>query len=895
MAAQNNTPEDKQLALGKVEEVSIIQTMEKSYLDYAMSVIVSRALPDVRDGLKPVQRRIVYAMYKSGFTHDHRYEKSAATVGEVLKNYHPHGDIPVYDAMVRMAQYFSMRYPLVDGQGNFGSIDGDSPAAMRYTEARLSKISGELLNDIEKKTVPYAPNYSGTTEEPTVMPATLPHLLLNGASGIAVGMATNIPPHNVGEVIDATLLVIDNLVDQMKKRKEDLSTVTGLIVPEIHYKGDGELVVTEEMERANMHALQSYFDSEVTIDELMQYIKGPDFPTGAAIYDKVEIAQAYATGKGRVLMRAKTRIEELKNGKFAIIVYELPYQVNKASLIARIADLHKEKKMEGIAALADESDRDGIRVYIELKRDANPQLVLNNLYKLTAMQTTFNVNTVALNDAGVPQVMTLKMVLEYFLKHRFVVATRRAWFELLEARARAHILEGLLIAADHIDEVIKIIRGSADADEARGKLMERFKLSEIQATAILDMQLRRLAALERKKLEDEYANLKNTMEYLEDLLAHPQKMLNTIKKELVKIKEVYGDERRTQVFASKPGEFSAEDLIANEPAIVTVTQSGYIKRQGFDAFRSQARGGKGVIGMTTKEEDVISQVFSCQTHDNLMCFTNLGKVYSVRVFDIPEAQRAAKGTAMVNLIAMSQDERVTAVLAVSMEGKSMQIQEGELSVEDAEAEKKVSYKFLVMGTKNGTVKKTELKEFENLRRSGVIAINLVKGDELRFVKPSTGKDEILQITSEGMSIRYSEIEVRQTARDTAGVRGIKIKDGDQVVGMLVENSKSSALVMTVAEKGLGKKTAFSEWPLQLRGGQGVKAAVLSPKTGKLVSAILIRETHEHLVLSTSKGTVIKLTIADVPKLGRMTQGVILMRISDASGEKIAAATVLLKS
>lgn len=895
MAAQTNNPEDKQLVLGKVDEVSIIQTMEKSYLDYAMSVIVSRALPDVRDGLKPVQRRIVYAMYKSGFTHDHRYEKSAATVGEVLKNYHPHGDIPVYDAMVRMAQYFSMRYPLVDGQGNFGSIDGDSPAAMRYTEARLSKISGELLNDIEKKTVPYAPNYSGTTEEPTVMPATLPHLLLNGASGIAVGMATNIPPHNVGEVIDATLLVIDNLVDLMKKRKEDLTTVTQLIVPEMNYQGEGELVVTEEMERTNLHTLMQYFESEITVDELMEHIKGPDFPTGAAIYDKAEIALAYATGKGRVLMRAKTRIEELKNGKFAIIVYELPYQVNKASLIARIADLHKEKKMEGIAALADESDRDGIRVYIELKRDANPQLVLNNLYKLTAMQTTFNVNTVALNDAGVPQVMTLKMVLEYFLKHRFVVATRRAWFELLEARARAHILEGLLIAADHIDDVIKIIRGSADADTARGKLMERFKLSEIQATAILDMQLRRLAALERKKLEDEYATLKNIMEYLEDLLAHPQKLLNTIKKELVKIKETYGDARRTQVFASKPGEFSAEDLIANEPTIVTVTQSGYIKRQGFDAFRSQARGGKGVIGMTTKEEDVISQVFSCQTHDNLMCFTNLGKVYSVRVFDIPEAQRTAKGTAMVNLIAMAQDERVTAVLAVSMEGKAMKIQEGESSVEDAEAEKKVAYKFLVMGTKHGTVKKTELKEFENLRRNGVIAINLVKGDELRFVKPSTGKDEVLQITSEGMSIRYSEIEVRQTARDTAGVRGIKIKDGDHVVGMLVENPKSSALVMTVAEKGLGKKTAFSEWPLQLRGGQGVKAAVISPKTGKLVSAILIRETHEHLVLSTSKGTVIKLTIADVPKLGRMTQGVILMRISDASGEKIAAATVLLKS
>lgn len=888
-------PDDKQLALGKIEEISIISTMEKSYLDYAMSVIVARALPDVRDGLKPVQRRIVYAMYKSGFTHDHRYEKSAATVGEVLKNYHPHGDIPVYDAMVRMAQHFSMRYPLVDGQGNFGSIDGDSPAAMRYTEARLAKISGELFADIEKQTVPFVANYSGTTEEPTVMPAVLPHLLLNGASGIAVGMATNIPPHNISEVIEATLAVIDNLIDLMKKRKEDLSKVTGLIVPEMLGDVTQEEVEHAAMERANLQTLQKYFDSEVTVDELMQFIKGPDFPTGAAIYDKTEIAQAYAAGKGRVLMRAKTRIEELKNGKFAIIVYELPYQVNKASLIARIADLHKEKKMEGIAALADESDRDGIRIYIELKRDANPQLVLNNLYKLTAMQTTFNVNTVALNDMGVPQVMTLKMVLEYFLKHRFVVATRRAWFELLEARARAHILEGLLIAVDHIDEVIKIIRSSEDADAARFKLMSRFSLSEIQATAILDMQLRRLAALERKKLEDEYALLKNTMEYLEDLLAHPQKLLSTIKKELVKIKENYGDERRTQVFAAKPGEFAAEDLIANEATIVTVTQSGYIKRQAIDAFRSQARGGKGVIGMTTKEEDVISQVFSCQTHDNLMCFTNLGKIYTVRVFDIPESQRTAKGTALVNLIAMSQEERVTAVLAVSTDGKSLQIQEGESSVEEAEAEKKVAYKFLVMGTKNGTVKKTELKEFENIRRTGVIAINLVSGDELKFVRPSTGHDEILLITAEGMSIRFSEIEVRQTARDTAGVRGIKMKDGDTLVGLMVEDPKSAVGVLTISEKGLGKKTIYSEWPLQLRGGQGVKAAVISPKTGRLVGAIGARASHEHLVLSTTKGTVIKINIADVPKLGRMTQGVILMRVNESASERIAAATVLLKS
>lgn len=897
MATQTTPPDDKQLSLGKVEEVSIVKEMERSYLDYAMSVIVARALPDVRDGLKPVQRRIVYAMYKSGFTHSHRYEKSAATVGEVLKNYHPHGDIPVYDAMVRMAQHFSMRYPLVDGQGNFGSVDGDSPAAMRYTEARLSRLSDELLSDIEKNTVIFNPNYSSTTEEPSVLPAVIPQLLLNGSSGIAVGMATNIPPHHLGEVVDSLVYLIDNLNDSLKKRKEDLTKVTELVVPEIAGQGVTEESLTPEQVKEHAHSLSKYFESQITTDELMEYIKGPDFPTGAAIYDTVEIAQAYATGRGRVVMRAVARIEEVKGGKFAIIVSELPYQVNKATLIARIADLHKEKKLEGIAALADESDRDGIRVYIELKRDANPQLVLNNLYKLTAMQTTFNVNMVALSDAGVPQVMNLKMVLEYFVKHRFVVVTKRIWFELEEARARAHILEGLLTAVDHIDEVIKIIRGSEDADAARTKLMERFKLSEIQSTSILDMQLRRLAALERKKLEDEYALLKNTMEYLTDLLSHPHKILSTIKKDLLKIKETYNDPRRTKVFPNKPGEFSAEDLIANEPTIVTVTQSGYIKRQGFDTFRMQQRGGRGVVGITTKEEDVVSHVFSCETHDHLMFFTSLGRVFQVRVFDVPEATRTAKGTALVNLIQINQGEMVTAVLSVKKNERSgaIAIAEGtDETVNEQPAGKSKASQYLLMGTKLGMVKKTALSEFEGIRRTGIIAINLTKGDELRFVKPTKGTDEILLATQEGMSIRFSEIEVRPTARDTAGVRGIKLKESDTMVGMIVNSPKAELNVLTISERGLGKMTNIQDWPLQLRGGQGVKASVVSPKTGKLVTAQAVKEVHEQVILTSNKGTLIKLSLTDVPKLGRQTQGVILMRLSDPQHESVAAATVLVK-
>jgi len=895
MDTKDTIKDESHLAIGKVQAVSIIDEMQRSYLDYAMSVIVSRALPDVRDGLKPVQRRIIYAMYVSGYFHSHRYEKSAATVGEVLKSFHPHGDVPVYDAMVRMAQEFSLRYPLIDGQGNFGSIDGDSPAAMRYTEARLKLITEEVLRDIDKNTVPFMANYSGTTTEPTVLPSVLPNLLLNGASGIAVGMATNIPPHNLGEITDAIIYILDNLTKKATKKK------TVEPVP-VENSGEAEvgLVVEEE---ADVSAIK--FESDVTVDDLLTFIQGPDFPTSGFIYDIDEISRAYITGRGRIVMRAKADIEEVKGGRFAIIVTELPYQVNKATLIARIAELHKDKKLEGISVLQDESDRDGIRVYIELKRDANPQSVLNNLYKMTAMQSTFNVNMVALSDAGVPRLMNLKMILESFIKHRFSVITKRTEFELEQAQARAHILEGLLIAVDHIDEVIRIIRQSADAEEARIGLMERFKLSEIQATAILDMQLRKLAALERKKLEDEYALLKKTIDYLLDLLAHPMKILGVARQELKKIKEKYADERRTKVYKSKVGEFSEEDLVQNEPTIVTVTQSGYIKRQGMNAFRTQSRGGRGVSGITTKEEDVVSHIFACNTHDHIMFFSNKGKVFQIRVFEIPESSRVAKGQALVNLINIEQGEHITAILTAASKtskGKvSIQIGEGEapVAVESADIDAEVlvqnagatrETKFLVMGTKNGTVKKTLISEFSNIRKSGLIAIKLNGKDELRFVKPSSGKDSVVIVTNQGNSINFKEDEVRETARDTAGVRGIKLKETDHLVGMILFD-KPEGKLLTIMARGLGKMTSLSEWPVQARGGQGVKAAQVTEKTGNVVAAMTIRPNSESVVLTSQKGVIIKLPIKDVPTLGRQTQGVILMRISGSS-DSVAGAAVL---
>lgn len=821
--------------IGKVELAPIVDEMKRSYLDYAMSVIVSRALPDVRDGLKPVHRRIIYAMHQQGLHHTSRYQKSAAVVGEVLKNYHPHGDVPVYDAMVRMAQDFSMRYMLVDGQGNFGSVDGDSPAAMRYTEARLSAIADELLRDIHKDTVDFIDNYSGTTQEPVVLPSVIPNLLLNGASGIAVGMATQIPPHNLGEVTNALIHIIDH-----------------------PSKPDGHLSSEQPAK----------FQSDATIEDLTNFVKGPDFPTGGSIYDSTEILNAYATGKGRIVMRAKAEIEESKSGRFDIIITELPYQVNKANLVMRIADLHKEKKLDGIADLRDESDRRGMRVVIELKRDAKPQSVLNNLYKHTAMQSVFNVNTVALVD-GVPHLLPLKHILEEFITHRQVIVRRRSEFELAEAQAREHILEGLKIAVDNIDAVIETIKKSKDADTAKQNLMGKFKLTEIQAVAILDMQLRRLAALERQKIEDELKMVRDLITYLNDLLAHPEKILKVIKDELLKVKDRYGDDRRTRVYKQKVGEFSEEDLIADEATIVTITENGYIKRQQPSTFRMQNRGGKGVSGITTKEEDAVGHIFYTKTLDNILFFTDKGRVFQLKVWEIPEASRIAKGQAIVNLINTEQGEKITAILTIR---------------------KKDSAKYLFMCTWQGNVKKTFIEEYASIRKNGLISIKLDQGDTLGWVMPTSGEDDLIIVSRGGQSIRFAEKDVRPTHRDTSGVRGIKLGKGDSVVSLnKIADPKTDQLLVVMAN-GLGKKTLVSGWSRQGRGGMGVKAAQVTAKTGPIVTAKLAAKESNTLVMTSNKGQLIKLDLKDVPTLQRQTQGVILMRMRE--GENVVAATLV---
>lgn len=824
--------------IGKLQSTGIVEEMQRSYLDYAMSVIVARALPDVRDGLKPVHRRILFAMHQLGLHYTGKHTKSAKVVGEVLGKYHPHGDMPVYDALVRLAQLFSMRYPLIDGQGNFGSIDGDPPAAMRYTEVKLSKIAEEMLTDIEKETVEFIPNFDSTLKEPVWLPAKLPNLLLMGGEGIAVGMATKIPPHNITEVIDALTFLIGKTT-----------------------------FVKDEHGGKKMHI-------EATLEAIMEYIQGPDFPTGGQIYDVDEIKNAYATGRGKIVMRGKADIENVENGKSAIIITELPYQVNKAQLIIRIADLVKNKKIEGISDLRDESDRRGIRVVIELKRDAVPRKVLNNLYKHTEIQSVFAVNIVALVDKT-PQTMTLKMILEEYLKHRHKVIFKRSEFELREANLRAHILEGLKIAVDHIDEVIEIIKRAKDVDEARVKLMQKFQLTEIQSQAILDMQLKRLAALERQKIEDELAMLKETISYLESLLANPSKIMSVIKEELIKLKEKYGDTRKTRVYKSKVGEFSDEELISNEETVIVMTKSGYIKRQSPASFKIQGRGGKGVIGITTKEEDTIELFLSAQTHDNLLIFTNKGKVYQLRVWDIPEGTRISKGQAIINLINIDQNELVTSVLTYALKG---------------EESKKFSN--IVMGTKRGTLKKSKLKKYEHIRRNGLVAIKLESEDELRWTRLSTGEDDILMVTHEGKSIKCPEKEVRPTGRDTMGVRGIHMGKDDHLVAMeVITGTNQQADFLTIMEKGLGKKTAVSNFPRQHRGGQGVKVADVTAKTGKVVSAQLIPAECESLVLTSVKGQVVKLPIKSVPRLARTTQGVILMRFSKQP-DAVAAATCL---
>ena len=801
-----------------------------------MSVIVSRALPDVRDGLKPVHRRILFALHELNLNHTAKYAKSAKIVGEVMGKYHPHGDLPIYDALVRLAQDFSMRYPLVDGQGNYGSVDGDPPAAMRYTEARLAAITAEMLADLDKETVSYLPNFDATLQEPVFLPAKLPNLLLMGSEGIAVGMATKIPPHNLGELIDA---------------------ITSMI---------GKTKITNPGKGFSL-------TSTATVDDLLEFIKGPDFPTAGAIFDMAEIKNVYTTGRGRILIRGKAEIEDIGNGKSAIIITELPYQVNKALMVARIAELAREKKIEGISDLRDESDRHGTRVVVELKRDTTPKKVLNNLFKHTSLQTSFSANIVALVN-GTPQTLNLKTILEEYLKHRYFVVTKRSEFELKQAKARLHILEGLKIAVDHIDAVIKTIRESKDQEDAKKNLIVKFKLSDIQAVAILDMQLRRLAALERQKIEDELIMIKEAIEYLEDLLSHPEKILSVIKEELKVLKEKFADPRRTRVFKSKVGEFSEEDLIPNEPTVITITDTGYIKRQSLNSFRVQHRGGKGVRGMTTKEEDGILNIRYAQTHDNILFFTNRGKVYQLRAFEIAESQRTSKGTAVVNLINVEQEEKVESFINYKV---------GKKGIEEE------TFKYVFLSTKNGTVKKTALTEFENIRRNGILAIKLDSGDELVWSALTEGNNEVILTSHDGKAIRFSEKSVRPLGRSTRGVRGIKLQATDEVISMDVIKKDDKTDLITIMENGLGKKTPVGQFRGQSRGGQGVKVAKITPKTGKIAFAQVIPPNYTTVIMTSRRGQVVKLELSSIPRHSRNTQGVKLMRFSSPT-DRVTSAT-----
>ena len=811
---------------GHIEDQPIVEEMQSSYLDYAMSVIVARALPDVRDGLKPVHRRILYAMWNVGLKANAKFRKSATVVGEVLGKYHPHGDSAVYDSMVRMAQDFAMRYPLVNGQGNFGSMDGDRAAAMRYTEAKLSKISEELLFDLEKDTVNFIPNYDGSQTEPLVLPAKLPNLLLNGSVGIAVGMATNIPPHNLTELIDGTTYLIDN--------------------------------------------------PDASVDDLMQFVKGPDFPTGATIYNINEIRAAYATGKGAIVMRANAEIVEAKGGAFRIIIDEIPYQVNKATLLEKIADLVKDKKLDGIRDLRDESDKDGVRIVVDLKKDAYPKKVLNSLYKQTQLQDTFHVNLLALVDGIQPKVLTLKNVLEEYIKHRREVIIRRTQFDLNKAKDRAHILEGLVMALEDIDKIIATIKKSKDKEAAKVNLMKTFKFSERQTVAILEMKLQQLANLERLKLEEELKEKKKLIKELTDILNSTKKVLQIIKDELVEIKEKFGDERKTKVIKSAVGQFTTEDLIPNEQSIIMSTKDGYIKRLPTDTFKVQSRGGKGVIGQTTKEEDMVEFMFSTMTHADIMFFTTRGRLFQLKAYEIPQTTRTAKGQAIVNFLQLAPEEKVSAIL----------------STEDISA-----YKYLVMVTTEGLIKKVEIEKFKNVRRSGLIAIKLKGEDKLEWVKPSTGKDNIVLITAQGQAIRFKEEGVRGMGRGAAGVRGIKFKQkNDQVVGMdILDQGKAGTdeQLLVVMTKGYGKRTSLKEYKVQGRGGTGIKTATVTEKTGKIESAFIVNAklAEEDIIIISDQGQVIRLPLKSVNIIGRATQGVRLMRFK-AEGDKVASVTFI---
>ena len=810
-----------------IRPAEISEEMQRAYLDYAMSVIVSRALPDVRDGLKPVQRRIIYAMQDQGNNFSSKFTKCAAVLGEVLKKYHPHGDSSVYDALVRMGQNFTLRYPLIIPQGNFGSIDGDPPAAYRYTECKLAKISEELFLDIEKETVPFEVN-DLQNDEPMFLPSVLPNLLLNGASGIAVGMATSIPPHNLGEILDGINLLIETADEKgSAPAKDDPGTEIGI------YDGKvGSFFV---------RVAKTDFSSSSSVEDLVKFIKGPDFPTGGIIYDQKEITQMYATGKGRAVTRAKLDIEEEKNGKVRIIVTEIPYQVVKATLVSKIADLVKDKRIEGISDLRDESNKDGMRIVIELKRDAVAKKVENQLFKYTPLQNAFNANMVALID-NEPKLMTLKMILEEFIKHRQQVVVKRTLYLLRKDKEREHILQGLKKALDNLDEIIKLIRASRDAEVAKVGLIEKFKFSEIQAQAILDMQLRKLAALERKKIEDELNSILKEIAGFETLLASPQKILDLISSELTEIKNKYADERKTKVIKGKVGELSDEDVIVNEKCIITFSGNGYIKRLKETAYKKQGRGGKGVKGQDLKEEDEVDAIKICNTHDWAFFFTNIGKVYKMRIWEIPESSKTAKGTPIVNFLSTRQDERIEAL--VTLDSVTLENDRG----------------YLFFSTQKGVVKKTPLEEFANIRSSGIMAINLGSGDILTFVGFTDGERDILITTETGQSIRFSEKDVRDMGRAASGVTGIKLDKDDRVVSTVVlpDNEKGLTL-LTVSEFGYGKKTKVSEYKTQHRSGSGILTYKVTDKTGKLVSARLFTEKLEtDILIATSDGKVIRL-------------------------------------
>jgi DNA gyrase subunit A len=869
----NNIVHIKENNIGRILPVDIVPEMEKSYLDYAMSVIVQRALPDVRDGLKPVHRRIIYAMDQMGLGGG-KNTKSAKVVGEVLGKYHPHGDTSVYMALVRLAQDFSLRYPLVKGQGNFGSIDGDPPAAMRYTEVKMDKISQEMIIDINKETVDMMDNFDATIQEPVVLPSRIPNLLMNGADGIAVGMATKIPPHNLKEICAAIDIILDK--SHLEKIESEIE-INNILAPP---KNTQEMVLRPvyELERQKFN-----FETNAVVEDLTKVIQGPDFPTYGEIYGKTGIMEMYNTGRGKFSVRGKTAIEETKSGKIRIVITELPYQVNKAELVKKIADLVRDKKIIGISDLRDESDRHGIRVVVEIKKNGKPKSILNKLFKYTALQSSYSANMLALVN-GVPQTLNLRQMLLFFLRHRETIIRRRSLFDLKSALMRAHILEGLKKALDFIDEVIKTIRSTKPDEDAKTRLMDKFGFTDLQAQAILDMQLKKLSGLERQKLDEEYSQVQETIAHLTGIVTIPERMIEVLKGENKEITEKYGDTRRTKIYVRGLEDFSEEDLVPNESVLVTLTKTGYIKRVPKETYHTQKRGGVGVVGMTTKQEDEVDYMLSVDTHDELLFFTNRGRVFKTKVWDIQEGTRQAKGQAIINLINILQGETVQTVLPISKDSKS---------------------KYILLATKKGVIKKTSLDKFKNIRQSGLAAIKLDTGDQLTWAKLTDGNNNVFLVTEHGKCIRFNEADTRPMGRHTRGVRGILLKGDDSLVSMDIipqaiekttdkTKEKPFRHLLVVTENGVGKRTDVYLYPLQKRGGIGVKVANLTSKTGNIASAQVVSEIHDQVILVSRKAVTIKLPLKNIPTLNRNTKGVILMRFK-STDDKLTAMTILEKS